>query len=220
MRFDRPISLGTPGNAGAGIPATPSTFNAADINVVFRGPNTSLGTAGTTISLAGAPELLEWSPAGTTQDNNPDFVPNTVFFVRFATPQSAVGTYSYSVGSNVQDRLQNPGAGGPNLPASDVTLVPASAPFDAPFVNTNLSASLPPPKFSKLLNENVPFVFTIVPSFGDLMFQVFGRSKPVSVSATDPPTNPNDPPMNFSILLTPPRFVAAPVARLTLTDVL
>ena len=46
----------------------------------------------------------------------PDFEPNTVFFVRFTTPQSAVGTYSYSVGSDIQDTLQNP---------VGITLVPA-----------------------------------------------------------------------------------------------
>ena len=93
---------------------------------------------------------------------------------------------------------------------------PLMPPIEAPLAKIKLSLLLPPPSVSKLVNAIVPFVaFATVPLLAEVMFQVLAKEGPMNVS---PPSDP--PPINDSMLLTPPRFCAVPVVRLTVTGVL
>lgn len=67
-----------------------STFTPADVNVLFRSPTSPLSDPGTAVPV-GAIELVDM----------------VTYFVRFATPQSAVGTYIYSVGPMIADRQRD-----------------------------------------------------------------------------------------------------------------
>ncbi|MFO0847757.1 MAG: proprotein convertase P-domain-containing protein [Gemmataceae bacterium] len=99
-------------------------------------------------------------PAGQTGNT---ITPNREFFVRFidpatannpiptARPVSMVGTYAYTVGPFVRDRIRQ------ELPASGTTIAPVQTPpgstFDTPFVNStatplNSRPYDPPPGFS------------------------------------------------------------------------
>ncbi|MDB5311736.1 MAG: regulatory domain of in-like proprotein convertase [Gemmataceae bacterium] len=108
VTFDRPIDV--------------STFTAADIQVLFRSPSTAVG-AGTN----GVPVALDptnpITPADPVTPVAGFGASATTFFVKFATPQSAVGTYSYSVGPNIQDRVRHitPAKGSPTTFASTDT---------------------------------------------------------------------------------------------------
>ena len=87
-------------------PIDSSTFSPADIAVLFRDPNTPLSSPGSIISVQAVTPL---DNTITYPGPNPPRQPNnaTRFFVRFTTPQTAVGTYSYSVSPNVRDRIRN-----------------------------------------------------------------------------------------------------------------
>ncbi len=96
--FDRPVYFGsnatTPDLTGEG-------FSVEDVNVRFRGTTGALATAtqGANIPLQGVRPIGGFSVGGSF------FA--TAFFVQFQTPQSAVGTYSYSVGPGVFDRIRS-----------------------------------------------------------------------------------------------------------------
>ncbi|MBN9517993.1 proprotein convertase P-domain-containing protein [bacterium] len=96
--FDRPVYFGpnatTPDLTGEG-------FGVEDVDVRFRGTTGALTTAtqGAQIPLQGVRPIGGYSVDGSF------FA--TAFFVQFRTPQSAVGTYSYSVGPGVFDRIRS-----------------------------------------------------------------------------------------------------------------
>lgn len=79
-----------------------STFDVSDVTVLYRAPGTDRTVAATRIPVSA---IVALDPV-TTQSGFPDDA--TRFFVRFATPQSAAGTYSYAVGPNVSDRIRTP----------------------------------------------------------------------------------------------------------------
>lgn len=85
--FDRPID--------------PSTFSLADITVQFR--NTANVTS--TIPIGTITGLNGYHTEDAFGNSFP-MADDRVFFVRFATPQSGVGTYSYSIDPNVTDYVQ------------------------------------------------------------------------------------------------------------------
>ena len=81
-----------------------NSFTAADVEVQFRSPDTQRGNAATRVAV-GAIEVLDatfpvTSGLGATASASR-------FFVRFATRQSAVGTYSWAIGPNVNDRVRS-----------------------------------------------------------------------------------------------------------------
>src|SRR5262249_52865227 len=81
VTFDRPID--------------PASFTPSAVTVVYRNPNTPGTTPGTLIPVTSV----------TVVPNT--VVPNTQFLVSFA-PQSGVGTYSYTVGPMIRDRVRTP----------------------------------------------------------------------------------------------------------------
>jgi subtilisin-like proprotein convertase family protein len=116
VQFDRPIDI--------------ATFTASDVVVQHKDAVTG---AVTFVPLHAA---LGITPLDTPQNASSGFGPNrigigtmaTQFLIRLATPQSKPGTYSYSIGDAVYDRIR----------AVAPTIVPvvAPAPFNAPFVST------------------------------------------------------------------------------------
>lgn len=104
VTFDRPVDI--------------STFTPADVLVRFRDTATPLTSPGTAIAVASIRAL----------DGAFDGSEATTFFVGFATPQSAVGTYSYTVGPDVRDKMRGPGVASVvpnNAPATYPAAVPA-----------------------------------------------------------------------------------------------
>jgi subtilisin-like proprotein convertase family protein len=103
VRFDRPID--------------PSTFGPDDVVLRFRNTSTAVtpnGTDGTTLIPVTAVEPLDDGTlfgshqiGGALDMRDPNYNPlralATFFLVRFAA-QSGVGTYSYAIGPNIQDR--------------------------------------------------------------------------------------------------------------------
>jgi subtilisin-like proprotein convertase family protein len=130
VTFDRPIDA--------------ATFGPDDVEVRFRGPATPLGVAATLIPVA-AVEPLAGGPLGPT-----------TFFVRFAHPQSAIGTYSYAIGPNVTDRVRTRGGNPMDQNANAVAGEFAGdrfanprpvgdAPFALPYVTNTLPLIIPGP---------------------------------------------------------------------------
>jgi subtilisin-like proprotein convertase family protein len=80
-----------------------STFTPADVSVLFRAPTTKRDDSvpPTQIPVSAVVPLDN----NTVQAGFPDDA--TRFFVQFATPQTAVGTYSYSVGPRISDRIRS-----------------------------------------------------------------------------------------------------------------
>ncbi|MBX9584678.1 MAG: FG-GAP-like repeat-containing protein, partial [Gemmataceae bacterium] len=131
VTFDRPIDA--------------ATFTPADVEVRFRGPATPLGVAATLIPVAEVVPLAGGA-----------FGPTT-FFVRFADPQSAIGTYSYAIGPNITDRIRTIPTG--NRMDQDADAVPGEptgdrfsnpqpvrgAPFTLPYVTNSLPLIVPGP---------------------------------------------------------------------------
>lgn len=103
VTFDRPIATISPNSRT-------SVFGPSDIKVIFRGPTDDPVGAGTTVPVASVMPL----------DDIRDPLDDTIygskrFLVRLTTPQTAVGTYSYLIGSNtagvaaqIQDRVRGP----------------------------------------------------------------------------------------------------------------
>ncbi|MEZ6142256.1 MAG: proprotein convertase P-domain-containing protein [Zavarzinella sp.] len=118
VQFDRPVQI--------------SSFDISDINVQYQSPN---GGAPQAIALNGVfaydrptNQATTFGPREIGFDVLDDRAFATSFFIGFVTPQTAPGTYSFSVGPNVQDLVSY---------GRSVTLLPPSPPFDAPFTNTN-----------------------------------------------------------------------------------
>ena len=84
--FDRPIEA--------------STFTTADVTVVFRTPGAPVTDPGTVVPLASI------TPVGTA---------GTTFAINFATAQTKTGTYSYTIGTNITDRVRQVGGATGNL---------------------------------------------------------------------------------------------------------
>ncbi len=80
VRFDRPVDV--------------PSFTPADVVVRRRSPSDPSGQIGALVAVASVAPLDPTGPNGRQATN---------FFVRFATPQSATGTYAYSVGPDVLD---------------------------------------------------------------------------------------------------------------------
>src|SRR5262249_54360031 len=68
--------------------------------VRYRNTTTPASLPGTLVPVASVTPL-DTGPFGAT-----------TFFVNFVTPQSGTGTYSYSVGPNISDRIRSPSSGG------------------------------------------------------------------------------------------------------------
>jgi subtilisin-like proprotein convertase family protein len=103
VSFDRPVWIGS---------FTPDQFQ-----MIFHGPNDT--GAGTSI-VATSVTPLDSGPYGPAMADADGAFLATTFFIKFA-PQSAVGTYSYTVGPNVQDLIRTlPGKGLPT-PQGDGT---------------------------------------------------------------------------------------------------
>lgn len=79
VRFDRPVD--------------PGTFGTDQVQVFFQ----AAGGGGLTPVAVASVAPLDLTPSGAT-----------LFFIAFQTPQTATGTYSYSVGPNVRDLLRSP----------------------------------------------------------------------------------------------------------------
>lgn len=119
-------------------PVDPSTFTPAQVQVSFR--DTTTNGAGTPVPVVAVIPLTP-SRFGATQ-----------FRVDFE-PRGAVGTYSYSVGPNVRDRirrpLQGPGSGNPMDQDSD---------GDPGEVNSDAYAIPSPQFFATSLQETLPLI--------------------------------------------------------------
>jgi subtilisin-like proprotein convertase family protein len=103
VTFDRVIAVQ---NAGS----TASVFTPNDVKVIFRGPTNDPVGPGTNIPVQSV------VPLDDIRDPLDDsFYGSKRFLVRLATPQTAVGTYSYLIGSHtvgqaslIQDRVRGP----------------------------------------------------------------------------------------------------------------
>jgi subtilisin-like proprotein convertase family protein len=131
--FDRPVDL--------------STFGPDEIKVYYRSP-TDTTAPGTPVAVSAiipvlvdplTPDPTEVSPANAI-NGQPAVWMGTTFFVKFATPQSAVGTYSYSIDPGIRDRIYTTESVAPiELPATDPNL----AQFRSPFTNDTEQQGLP-----------------------------------------------------------------------------
>jgi subtilisin-like proprotein convertase family protein/photosystem II stability/assembly factor-like uncharacterized protein len=74
-------------------PVDPSTFTPSQVTVIYRNPNTPGTSPGASIPVLSVTPL-DNGPFGATQ------------FVITFTPQTGVGTYSYTVGPNIRDRIR------------------------------------------------------------------------------------------------------------------
>lgn len=123
VQFDRPVNV--------------STFSAADVVVKYQNPNTG---AFTDIPLAA---LNAITPLDMPTSSFDDFGPRgvgigtlaTTFYVRFATPQTNLGAYSYAIGPNISDKLRTF--------VSTITPTAPSPPFNAPFNSTDVPRAIP-----------------------------------------------------------------------------
>ncbi len=143
VEFDRPVD--------------PRTFGADDVTVVFRDTVTPAGTPGTLLDVAAVTPLdgnVLFGAAAVGGNN----ALATRFLVRLANPQSAVGTYSYSISGNIRDRIRPPGS---SAAQSVVPLNPVPPPFNQPFVSTDVPKSfgdppLPQTNTSTIVVPNLP----------------------------------------------------------------
>ena len=114
VQFDRPVLV--------------SSFTPNEVTLLYRAPNSPLSVPGVNIPIASVVPLD--SPATAAQGFGPRQVGAggqmaTIFRVVLQTPQSAVGTYSYSIGPGVLDGIQ------PSiLPVVPDTVI--DPPFNAP----------------------------------------------------------------------------------------
>jgi subtilisin-like proprotein convertase family protein len=90
IQFDRPIDR--------------STFTTGDITAQYQNPNTGDITPLALNPVIQCLDSTSYGPAGISLGNSSAM--GMTFFVRFATPQTAVGTYSYAVGSDISDRIR------------------------------------------------------------------------------------------------------------------
>src|SRR5439155_4560353 len=93
VTFDRPIDVSLGSN----------NFTPADVTVFYRDTVTPASMPGTPVNVSSVTPLDRgpFGPAGAIEA--------TTFFVAFQTPQSGVGTYSYSVGPNISDGIRRQG---------------------------------------------------------------------------------------------------------------
>jgi|GEM_PF-1642721 len=137
-----------------------STFNAADVTVLFRAPGTDRTVAATRIPVL---EPVPLDPE-TTQFGFPDDA--TRFFIPFATPQTAVGTYSYAVGPNVSDRVRSQRVS---------VFTPSDTPNAIPDLEMVESTISVPVLEGNPVVENMQVKLDIAHSFvGDLRITLFG----------------------------------------------
>jgi subtilisin-like proprotein convertase family protein len=146
VRFDRPVD--------------PLTFTPADVTVWFRDPTNSAGQPGTELVVAEVAPLdgnVRWGPARAGGANNLA----TEFFIRLATPQSAIGTYSYSVGPEIRDRIRTERS----------TIIPHQTATNSNTGHNNTYAA-PPAQINKPINPGqspaVPTVTTSTLTVGDI----------------------------------------------------
>lgn len=93
ITFDRPIDA--------------TTFTPADIQVLFRSPNTPASLPGTLIGVAQVLPVNDDRPGGFgVREISAPGQFATVFRVILTTPQTAVGTYSFSISPEVRDRIR------------------------------------------------------------------------------------------------------------------
>lgn len=126
VTFDRPVLI--------------SSFTAADVIVKYHDTTTALPGGYTTIALDPLNPIQALDANQTFVSNTTSTLMATKFFVRFATPQSAIGTYSYSVGPNITDQSRTAtatsGSSTQNFPG---TTVPATI-NDSPLATSANSA--------------------------------------------------------------------------------
>jgi subtilisin-like proprotein convertase family protein len=95
VTFDRPISI--------------SSFDASDVQVVFRDPFTPANLPGTAVAVASVQALDggdSFGPGTSGLDANGNPFLAEHFLVHLQSPQSSIGTYSYTIGSNILDSIR------------------------------------------------------------------------------------------------------------------
>ncbi|HWE36768.1 MAG TPA: Ig-like domain-containing protein [Isosphaeraceae bacterium] len=148
VQFDRPVDDN---------PADAAAFGVGDVTVLFHSAYSAADVAGTPVGVASVTPL----------DPGPDGA--TTFFIRLQTPQSGVGTYSYSIGPNIIDRIRQPGgilgnpmdqnANGTAGQGNDVFINPAplnGIAFQAPYDTTTLPIIVPGPHLVTSFVPGVP----------------------------------------------------------------
>ena len=116
VQFDRPIN--------------PNSFNIGSVTVTYRDVNTPGSAAGVDVPLGGVEVVDEgtWGPAG---------IPGaTQFVIHFLTPQSGIGTYSYTIMADMSDRIRTSAA---IVAGASVNYAAAGAEINLP-----ISDTLPP----------------------------------------------------------------------------
>jgi subtilisin-like proprotein convertase family protein len=97
VTFDRPVDA--------------QSFTPAQVTMTYRDPFTPAGSPGVPVSIASVTPLdglTLFGPRGVGgKDANGNFTLATQFLVRLTTPQKGIGTYSYTIGPNVRDRLRS-----------------------------------------------------------------------------------------------------------------
>jgi subtilisin-like proprotein convertase family protein len=91
VTFDRPIDV--------------STFTIADIQAFYRSPTNPAGSPPVPVGIGSVTPLDANTFFGPAQIGGNNSLATT-FFVRFSTPQSATGTYSYKISPNLRDRIR------------------------------------------------------------------------------------------------------------------
>jgi subtilisin-like proprotein convertase family protein len=86
-------------------PVDPASFTAGNVAVTFTPADNTVSTPNLTIGVITPLDLGTWGPAHAAGLA-------TTFLVNFATPVSAVGSYSYSIGNTVRDKIRLANASG------------------------------------------------------------------------------------------------------------
>jgi subtilisin-like proprotein convertase family protein len=135
----------------------PVSFTTSDVNIFYRDPNTPGSTPGAPIPATSVTPLFD--PDLAALDPRFNFASQQAlgamrFLVSFA-PQSAVGTYSYTVGPNINDRIQRalnipitpaPSSSTPSTATSTATVVgTAGDPLYNIVVNATITDQLDSP---------------------------------------------------------------------------
>src|SRR5205807_2539365 len=82
-------------------PVDPTSFTPTDVTVFYRDTVTPASQPGTVVNVSSVTPL----DLGAFGPSKAQLA--TTFFVAFQTPQSGVGTYSYSVGPNISDAVRS-----------------------------------------------------------------------------------------------------------------
>jgi hypothetical protein len=134
VQFDRPILI--------------SSFTTADVQVQYQNPST-----GAITSLNSIPDPVTITPEDPGDFGNgygpqgvgEDDAIATEFYIEFAKPQSAAGTYSYAIGPDVSDSIETATALASSMLSTDSTLT----------VTTNIATGIAGPFVIQIDNEQM-----------------------------------------------------------------